>query len=91
MVHVQCCSWLLVLVLPGDGLSHSHSHNLASLHGAHALSLERERARRKVETTATELWYFLNARIKELTSASASGLVNTMVKNMKSDLQGYQT
>ena len=48
-------------------------------------------ARRKVENTATELWYFINAKMKELATASGTGLVNTMVKNIQSDLQGYQT
>ena len=79
----------LVFLLSGNGLS--HNQNPASSRGKQALSLERETARRKVENTATELWYFINAKMKELATASGTGLVNTMVKNIQSDLQGYQT
>ena len=77
------------IVLAEDGFS--HDHNPVSRQGTQALSLEREKARRKVENTATELWYFINAKMKELASASGAGLVNTLVKNIQSDLQGYQT
>ncbi|KAK7104050.1 alpha-(1,6)-fucosyltransferase-like [Littorina saxatilis] len=64
---------------------------ISQSNGNQRLNLAREQARRKVENTATELWYYINARMKELAAASGTGTLNNMVRGMQSDLQGYQT
>ncbi|XP_076442953.1 alpha-(1,6)-fucosyltransferase-like isoform X2 [Babylonia areolata] len=55
------------------------------------LTLGGEKARRKVENTATELWYYLNAKLKELEKAAGNRTVGAIVRNMQADLKGYQT
>ncbi|KAL8617581.1 hypothetical protein ACOMHN_033127 [Nucella lapillus] len=55
------------------------------------LSVGKEQARRKVENTASELWYYINSRLKELDKASEGGAINSVVKSMQVDLKGYQT
>ena len=54
------------------------------------MTLEKEVRRRKTENTATELWYYLQNKMKQLDQSGAGDIMNLM-DLMRTQLEGYHT
>ena len=59
-------------------------------HASAPVTLEKEVRRRKTENTATELWYYLQNKMKQLDQSGAGDIMNLM-DLMRTQLEGYHT